>query len=148
MKPAAALLQARAIYVAMLMAAGLYVVVGELVAQPRPEPVGPLYVALAALAASSAVAGMWMSRRMWAQAEQMFSANLEDPSALQRWRAGYLVAFCCAEAVLIFGLVLRFLGFGVRKVAPFYAVGIALMCLTWPKPSVSASDSFTANSRL
>ena len=148
MKPAAALLQARVMYFVMLMSAGMYVVVGELVAQPRAEPSGPLFAVVAAVAASVAVAGTWMSRRLWAQAEEMFSTNPEGAVALARWRTSYLVGFCSAEAVMIFVLVLRFLGFELRKAAPFYAVGLALTVLTWPKPSISAAESFTARSRL
>jgi hypothetical protein len=60
-------------------------------------------------------------------------AKPDDGSSLERWRGGSFASYIAAEAVVLFGLCLRFLG-GVRALSlPFYFVGILLMLFLFPR---------------
>ena len=50
-----------------------------------------------------------------------------------RWQTGYILGFAQSEAIALFGLSLRYMGFTLREVSPFYVVGFVLMLLSWPR---------------
>jgi hypothetical protein len=54
-------------------------------------------------------------------------------SALASWRSASLVSYVVAEAIVLFGLCLRFLGGARALCIPFYFVGILLMLFLFPR---------------
>jgi hypothetical protein len=57
----------------------------------------------------------------------------DDAIALGRWRKGVILTDVLLESVVLYGFALRFLGGTLRQSLPFYASGIGLMILWWPK---------------
>ena len=77
---------------------------------------------------------MMVARRLTiTPAAQILAADPENRAALTRWQKGQMLTLVLCEAVGLYGLVLRFLGFGFRQVAPFYFVAIALMLYFSPR---------------
>jgi hypothetical protein len=57
----------------------------------------------------------------------------DDPIALGKWRKGVILTDVLLESVILYGFALRFLGGTLQQSLPFYAAGIGLMILWWPK---------------
>lgn len=74
-----------------------------------------------------------MRRGRLAKLEKILSSNQEDLAALKPWRATYLLIFMACEAIALYGLVLRFLGFTFTQVVPFYLAGVVLMLYFAPR---------------
>ena len=69
-----------------------------------------------------------------AKAEPLIRSNPNDSAALQKWRAGQIATVAMFEGIVLYGLVLRFVGATRMQATPFYAVGILGMIVFWPKP--------------
>lgn len=54
-------------------------------------------------------------------------------AAMARWRSASLASYVIAEAIVLFGLCLRFLGGARILCLPFYGVGIVLMLFLFPR---------------
>ncbi len=57
----------------------------------------------------------------------------DDVTALQRWRFGGILTAVLMDVVALYGFALRILGAPFKTALPFYAVGIGLMLLWWPR---------------
>ena len=149
MERSVGLQQMRIIYGALLAAVPMYIVVGEKIARRRREPLEldvTLLAVLAALALGSGLSGFWFRQRCLVQARSCWQTDTK--TALNRWRAGHLVMIACAEAVVLYGMITRVLGAGLRQAGLFYVAGLVLLGLAWPKPVVSAGDSFTGSQQI
>ena len=101
---------------------------------PAPKAQAPLVFYAITAVAISLIATMFAIRRgRLAKLEKILSSNQEDIAALKPWRATYLLIFMACEAVALYGLVLRFLGFSFTQVAPFYIAGFVLMLYFAPR---------------
>lgn len=56
-----------------------------------------------------------------------------DGNSLAKWRRGALVCDILAESVVLLGFALRALGATIQQAAPYYAAGVLLMILWWPR---------------
>lgn len=132
MEPARKILQI--VRLALLGSIVLYVFVGESVGQSLAAPPDRnLYFALT-LVALTTVGMIFAVRRLFVlRAEGRLAAQPEDTAALNRWRSGHIIIYALCEAVALFGLVLRILGFTLSQVTPFYLVGFVLILLFGPR---------------
>ena len=129
----ASLKMLRTVRMAMLAALVLYVFVGERTPHSaRSINVGFYY--LIALAAAAIVVGIFVIRRTAVlRVEQSLFQNAQDFASLRRWRGGYIVIYALCEAVALYGFVLRFMGFSLSQVAPFYVAGFVLLFFFRPR---------------
>jgi hypothetical protein len=136
MEPARKIVQM--IRVALLGSIALYVFVGEHAGpSPAAAPDRNLYFALT-LVAITTMGMIFAVRRLFVlRAEVTLAVQPEDTAALNRWRAGYIITYALCEAVALFGLVLRILGFTLSQVTPFYLVGFVLILLFGPRRPAS-----------
>ncbi|HYM06409.1 MAG TPA: hypothetical protein VEU11_07595 [Terriglobales bacterium] len=104
---------------------------------PAPKAHAPLVFYAITVVAISLIATTFAIRRgRLAKLEEVLSSHQEEMAALKPWRAIYLLIFMACEAVALYGLVLRFLGFTFTQVAPFYIAGFVLMLYFAPhRPS-------------
>ncbi|HZQ68240.1 MAG TPA: hypothetical protein VFA68_06955 [Terriglobales bacterium] len=132
----AALKQLRIMQFAMLGAVVLYVVIGEVVPH-TVHPVNPIVFQALALAAAGTVFVLFFLRRMTLRRTQPAQgAPTLDNSAVARWRTGMILTLVLSEAIALYGLVLRMIGFSLSEAAPFYVAGFTLMLFLGPrKPS-------------
>jgi len=71
------------------------------------------------------------------RAETLLASNPSDAVALRRWQAGYVATYAVFEAIGLYGLVLRYLGFALTRVLPFYIAAVALILAYGPRRTQS-----------
>ncbi len=136
MEPARKLLQT--VRIALLVSIALYVFIGErLSPNGAGAPDRNLYFATT-LVAITTLGMIFAVRRLFVlRSEAALADQPEDIAALNRWRTGYIFTYALCETVALFGFVLRFVGFTLSQVAPFYLVGFALMLAFGPRRPAS-----------
>jgi len=133
MEPARKLLQT--VRIALLVSVALYAFIGErLSPNVASAPDRNFYFAIT-LVAITTLGMIFAVRRLFVlRSEAILAEQADDPAALKRWRTGYIITYALCETVALFGFVLRFVGFTLSQVAPFYLVGFALMLAFGPRP--------------
>ena len=122
----------------MLLSVAIFVLVGETVGSiPRlSDPT--LFYALS-LATITIVGVILVVRRtLVLQSAVMLALRPNDVATLNRWRAGYVMTYALSEAIAMFGLVLRLIGFSLSQVASFYIAGFILLLFFGPRRPVTA----------
>ena len=66
-------------------------------------------------------------------AESSLAGNPESATTLYRWRTGYMATYALSEAIVLYGVVLRFLGLSFSQVVPFFLAGFILMLFFGPR---------------
>lgn len=123
----------RAIQIAMLLSVAIFVLAGEMVGSiPRlSDPT--LFYALS-LATITIVGVILVVRRtLVLQSAETLATRPNDVATLNRWRAGYVMTYALSEAIAMFGLVLRLIGFSLSQVASFYIAGFILLLFFGPR---------------
>lgn len=117
---------------ALLVSIGLYVIV--CLRTPLPHTPKPIVLHFIVVMALGLVAGMFFIRRKFiTAAETLLSSQPNDPAALARLRGGYIVIWALAETIVLYGLVLRYMGFSFAQVSPFFMGGFVLMLFMPPR---------------
>jgi hypothetical protein len=110
------------------------------VVRPAERPVGRiLLLGIAAAAGGDIALGFALRKRFLDSSLEILRAQPANPEALLRWRTGNILAFCNAETVTLFGVVLKFLGARWMIAGVFFAVGLGLLLLWTPRLLRSAS---------
>lgn len=122
------------IRIALMVSIVLYALVGEIAGRnSMPAPDNNIYFAVTLVAVIAVATIVVMRRLLVLRAEGELAKDPEDRAALSRWRTGYIVTYMLSEAVALFGLVLRMIGFSLSQVATFYVVGLILMMFFGPR---------------
>jgi hypothetical protein len=69
---------------------------------------------------------------------EALAARPDDSISLSHWKTGYIATYTLCEALALFGLVLRFLGFTFQQSLPFYVAGFVLLLFFAPREPISA----------
>jgi hypothetical protein len=126
----------RVIQIAMLLSVLLIVVAGEFVGSIPKFSNPTLFYALS-LATITIVGVILVVRRtLVLQSAASLAARPDDVATLNRWRAGYVMTYALSEAIAIFGLLLRVIGFSLSQVASFYVAGFILLLFFGPRRPV------------
>ena len=113
----AALRTVRLIQIAMLVSIAMYVVVGELAGQRlAAQATVPYAIAVASISVVGAI--LVVRKTLVLESEAQLRQKPDDPVIVSRWKAGYIVTYALCEALAIFGLLLRFMGFPMIHVWP------------------------------
>jgi hypothetical protein len=132
MEPQRKLLQT--VRIALLVSIALYVFVGERIERStQSAPDRNFYFAITLFAITTVGMTFAVWRLFVLRSEVILANQPEDTAALKRWRTGYIITYTLCETVALFGFVLRFMGFTLSEVAPFYVVGFALLLLFSPR---------------
>jgi hypothetical protein len=125
------------IRVGMMASVVLYAIVGEEVIHPAQiTPDSTFYFAITLIAFVDVGLIVPIRRRFVIPSEAVLARQPDDQAALGRWRMGYIITYALSEAVALFGLVLRSMGFRFSQVVTFYLVGLILMMFFGPhRPS-------------
>ena len=123
----------RTVRLAVLASIFLYAAIAEF-AHPAPGPRTWAYFYVATGLALWATEGIFYFRRRKLRAsEEVLSTKSEDVAALRNWRTAYVVIYALCDSVALWGVVLRFMRFGLLQVLPFYAAGFFLMLYFAPR---------------
>ena len=126
---------------ALLVSVALYMFVGEQLASGKVGAANAmLFEVMAIVAVANVVLIVVIRRSMVAPSIAALRNSTGDVAALNRWRVGYLVTYALCEAVALYGLILRIMGFSFRLVVPFYLASVILMIYFSPR-SVEAESS-------
>jgi hypothetical protein len=124
----------RYIHFAILVSVVLYIGVAEFVKRDRSEEISSeIYWALAIVGAGLAATAFLVRQMMLDPAHQALHMEPNDAVAVGRWRVGYIIIFSCCEGLVVCGFLARFLDSTVAQAAPFYAAGIILLLLFFPR---------------
>lgn len=111
----------------------LYAFTAEKLGMHQPHEIRVIWIAFLALCPVEIGIAFYF-RLKWVQpAAGVLQTKPGDVSALSRCRAGNIVTYVIAEAIILYGFALRFLGGTVLQALPFYAAAVALMILWWPR---------------
>jgi len=128
----------RLIQIAMLLSVGIFVVAGEMVGS-IPKLSNPTLFYALSLATITIVGVILVVRRtLVLQSAVTLATRPNDVATLNRWRAGYVMTYALSEAIAMFGLVLRLIGFTLSQVASFYIAGFILLLFFGPRRPVTA----------
>jgi hypothetical protein len=105
--------------------------------RPAETPPRMAFYLIISLCVWMTVGMFFLRRKIVSKAERRMLVNPEDKAALNSWKAGHLIALACCEALALYGLVLRFLGFKLGQVVMFYLVGVGLMLYMTPRPPLN-----------
>jgi len=120
------------LYFTLLATIALYWFVQELVAADRqPAELGLLPTVLLAVGAGTAMAVLVL--RFSLIPPLLSAATAELAPRLARLRAYYIACFALAEAVALYGFVLRVLGGSREDIIPFYLAAVVLFALCFPR---------------
>jgi hypothetical protein len=126
----------RVLQIAMLLSVLLLVVAGELVGS-IPRLSNPTLFYALSLATITIVGVILVVRRtLVLQSAATLAARPNDVATLNRWRAGYVMTYALSEAIAMFGLLLRLIGFSLSQVASFYVAGFILLLFFGPRRPV------------
>lgn len=124
----------RLVHVAFFVTWFLFIFVIE-IARPAPDAnASTIIPAVLGLVGFSEIGlGFFLRSRFIEGAETVLRADPENQSAKQKWRTGNLLAFCFAETITLFGVVLKFLGYEWKIAGVFFGVGLLLLILWTPR---------------
>ncbi len=124
----------RTVHLAMLAALVMYVYLPEWLHPHSAATLNRVFFnAIAILAMTEAVIIFVIRRKFILRSEVTLAQDSENKPTLARWRFGYVLVFMFCLAVGLHGFVLRFIGFTLQQVIPFYLSSIALMLYNFPR---------------
>ncbi|MGH9530863.1 MAG: hypothetical protein ACRD2Q_00620 [Terriglobales bacterium] len=123
----------RVIHVALLLSCLLYAYIGKVVGPKEPGDVQIFLIAFAFLGVTDVGIAMVLRSRIVGSAEEVLRQSPADALALQRWMSGHFIGYAMAEAVALFGLVLRMLGGTLVQALPFYGAAVLLLLMWMPR---------------
>jgi F0F1-type ATP synthase membrane subunit c/vacuolar-type H+-ATPase subunit K len=123
----------RAVQWTMLGSILLYAVVGEVVGSAARAADPSLSYVFTTVGV--AIVGMIfvVRRTLVSRSAESLASNPNDSLTLSHWRSGYIVTYALCEALALFGLILRFLGFNFWQSLPFYVGGFVLLFFFGPR---------------
>jgi len=120
-------------YSILLIAMSLYVAVAEKAQHQLIDMNRTFFAGISVLGALLVGIALYVQVKKIRPALETLQGKPADAAALATWRSASLACYVIAEAIVLFGLCLRFLG-GVRSLSiPFYAVGLLLMLFLFPR---------------
>jgi cytochrome b561 len=124
----------RYIHFAILVSVVLYIALAEFVKRDSNGDISSeIYWTLAIVGAGLAATAFLVRQMMLDPAHQTLHLEPNDAAAVGRWRVGHIMIFSCCEGLVICGFLARFLDSSVTQALPFYAVGIILLLLFYPR---------------
>lgn len=123
----------RLIYVALFASVGAYWLVGEVIAR-QAEGLAPTIIVRVLQGAAGVTVLLVLILRFQRIASLSGTALRSNPAAvLARLRLLYILCFALAEAVALYGLVLRLLGVPSGEATLFFLASAVLFLLCYPR---------------
>jgi|SRR5579862_9790602 len=123
----------RVVYAVLLVAMLLYVYISEASQHQLIDMNRKFLAGISVIAAILAGIALYVQLKVIRPALEILQSKPDAIASIARWRSASIASYVLGEAVVLFGLCLRFLG-GVRAICfPFYIVGLALMLFMFPR---------------
>jgi F0F1-type ATP synthase membrane subunit c/vacuolar-type H+-ATPase subunit K len=122
----------RTVQLAMLGSIVLYALVGEF-ATPR-RIANPTLSYIFTTMGVAVVGVIFVVRRtLVLRSGEVLAEHPDDRLAVGHWRTGYFATYGLCEALALFGLILRVMGFSFQQSLPFYVGGFVLLIFFGPR---------------
>jgi len=122
----------RTIQVTLLGSVALYAVVGEVLGPSRGSA-NPTVNYVFTMIGVALVGIILVVRKTLVLRSAAALAEQPDGLTLNHWKTGYIATYALCEALALFGLILRFLGFNLQQSLPFYIGGFVLLFFFGPR---------------
>ena len=93
-------------------------------------------LAFAVVAVADLNVALFFRRRDVKASEEKLRITPNDGAAIRQWRTGTITSFVFAEAISLFGFLLKFLGAEWKFAGPFFAFAVLLLLLWVPRLDV------------
>jgi hypothetical protein len=125
----------RTIHGVLIASIFLYGLIPRLIAAPlNPQPLDKTSLAmLGALSLGVLALGFFIRFKWITGAYATLRAEPDDAASLAQWRKGAVVSAVLGESVVLCGVVIYLIGGEAKQAAPFFAAGLMVMLLWWPK---------------
>lgn len=124
--------QLRIIHAAMLLSIVLYGFI-SLRAPLRPAPQPVVLYGVAAVSVADLGVILVLRSKLLPPPRPISATEPEPRILIANWRSACIVTWALCEAMALFGLVLRYMGFPMREAALFFVAGFLLMLLFAPR---------------
>jgi hypothetical protein len=116
----------------LLASIGLYTIVClRAPAVPAPKLLVLRAIELFAIAILAGI--FFLRRKLILTSEAILFTQANEPAALARLRAGYVLTWALCEAIALYAVVLRYMGFTFSQVIPLLMGGFLLMLFISPR---------------
>ncbi len=123
----------RAVQWAMLVSILLYAVVGEVLGSGA-RVVDPSLSYVFSTASVAIVGVIFVVRRtLVLRSAETLAAHPDDALTLRHWKSGYIATYALCEALALFGLIQRLMGFHFQQSLLFYFGGFVLLIFFGPR---------------
>ena len=116
----------------------LYAVVGEVVGSGA-RAADPSLSYVFSTAAVAIVGVIFVVRRtLVLRSAESLASRPDDPLILRHWKSGYIATYVLCEALALFGLIQRFMGFHFQQSLLYYIGGFVLLFFFGPREPVNS----------
>ena len=123
----------RTLQLTLLGSIVLYAIVGEVVGPLRGSANPTLSYVLTTVGVAVVGIILVVRRTLVLRSATALAERPEDSLTLNHWKTGYIATYALCETLALFGLILRFMGFGFQQSVPFYVGGFVLLFFFGPK---------------
>jgi hypothetical protein len=95
-----------------------------------------IVIGFAVVAVADLNVALFFRRRDVKASEEKLRVSPNDSAAIRQWRSGMIISFAFAEAISLFGFMLKVLGAEWKFAGPFFAFAVLLMLLWVPRLDV------------
>lgn len=119
----------------------LYATAGELVGG-RARVVDPSLSYIFSTASVAIVGIIFVVRRtLVLRSAESLATHPDDPVTLRHWKSGYIATYALCEALALFGLILRIMGFQLQQSLLYYISGFVLLYFFGPgEPALTLGE--------
>jgi predicted Co/Zn/Cd cation transporter (cation efflux family) len=116
----------------------LYVVIGEVLGTGG-RAVDPSLSYVFSTASVAIVGVIFVVRRtLVLRSAEALAAHPDDALTLRHWKSGYLATYALCDALALFGLAQRLLGFTLQQSLLYYIGGFVLLFFFGPKDPINS----------
>jgi len=114
----------------------LYVVIGEALSAGG-RAVDPSLSYVFSTASVAIVGVIFVVRRtLVLRSAENLASHPDDALTLRHWKSGYIATYALCEALALFGLIQRFMGFNLQQSLLYYVGGFVLLFFFGPREPV------------
>ncbi len=116
----------------------LYSVMGEVLGSGA-RAAEPSLSYVFSTAAVAVVGVIFVVRRtLVLRSAESLASHPDDPLILRHWKSGYIATYVLCEALALFGLIQRFMGFHFQQSLLYYIGGFVLLFFFGPREPVNS----------
>jgi hypothetical protein len=131
---------ARKVWAVMIASIPLVVGFVESHNPPKPRIISPTFIwYIRALAIMCALCWLFLRSSYMRKTWRLLREDPNQTGSIKRFQVGYITCFVLSEAIVLYGINLRFYGARLDGALPFYVGGLLLMLFSMPRNPLPAN---------